>query len=167
MQISEYLKGRWLELYSPLPVEDVASCIQAASGSFFWYFSHPVARGTWAVRLRFNYVRHPFSYNAKPVMDVRLKEKAGGTAITLVFGAPSMAKVILFGLGLIWLLFLGLVLFALLSGEPQNLQWSDALLLAAAPLLPFAIHKVGTRNANRDFERVVELLRTKASAKPA
>lgn len=137
MKMREYFRGRRLEMHSLLPVEDVASCIRSASGSFFWFVDHPVVRGVWTGRLRFNYVRHPFSYYPKAVLDVFLRETANGTALSLTYGATSLSIFLMLSLLVIWALFLSIFLYVLPTGDPQNVSGvmlRSCLLFQRSPL---------------------------------
>lgn len=149
---------------TPLPVEDVAKIFEAEGGRFFWFYWHRVTAGRWDARLRFTQVIFPMSYTAKPVCDVLARGDEQGTRIWLNFGATGLVTMMLAAFSLFWALILSVFLYSLLFGDPQNLSWSDVGWMLFWPVAIYVVHKIGTRNADRDFARVVDLLQKQASA---
>jgi hypothetical protein len=164
MNLGDVLLGRRIVLRSPLPTEEVARRINAATGSIF----NPVASGVsgwtcvgilslhWSVPLLNGYQKY---------LVGRMVNEDGATSIRARFGVHPLAKVfLLFWYGLL-LLFSLILASAFHSQGPQTgNEGFDLLILAVLAGTPLMVLYFFGRDADRELEAILDMLADAAQA---
>jgi hypothetical protein len=167
MRVSTYVRGIRLAGRSPLPPEECARRINAATASAIGSAAGvPVGRVTRRGHLRLQKSRSILiGYGAKPVLTGDLWPDKGGTRFELRYGGHFL-DLSAFGC---WFLFALLFAGLLIAGVPTG-HVSGETLLAGAGALAFVVgsfwvtHLFGTRNAMAELDELLRFLEREAEA---
>ena len=164
MNLGDLMLGKRVVLHSPLPAEEVARRINAASGSFW----NPLGGGIkgWCWFGRFSLHRSmPLGTNGfHPVLMGKLESNLGTTGICARFGPNPSAKLFI----VLWFGFLTLVAFALVAVGSDNALWVGSgpflLFFAVVWLLPLLFLYLANRNAEVQLQDLVDFLKEEVLA---
>ncbi len=96
------------------------------------------------------------------VADVLVREADGGADISVIYGAPGRSRLVLIAIGFIWAIFLAMFLYSLVLGDLQVVGGRDLWPLFSAPPVLWVYFKIITLNADRNFSKMIGLLKVNA-----
>lgn len=164
MRLRDYFFGIPITIDSPLPPDEVALRIGAASGFSFLPFDTGVVGGTLFGYLQLKYRRSIFGFDLMPRLSGEIVKANWGSRIFAKFGAPLQLKIsIPFVFTLMFIMW-----FKASNGEPGLINAKMMLaLIAMTTIMMIFGYFASTAQWREDLKAITDFLEEEIDARPA